>query len=151
MSGSTSAAAKLTLIANPKSRKDWENNQAYYQEKFFSRKQKQVLKEAKRKEEIAWKEIDVRQQNGLCNSLFYTSANGDKNVKRANWKHTAESLAIFQNSLQNLEDNTDTHDWEENLCGTAEVAASENVINLKGNVCIVGVSSEVVDSWEDLC
>ena len=62
MSGSTSAAAKLTLIANPKSRKDWENNQAYYQEKFFSRKQKQVLKEAKRKEEIAWKEIRFSNQ-----------------------------------------------------------------------------------------
>ena len=47
MSSIANSSQKLTLIENPKTRKDWENNKAYYQQKFFTEKQKKDEKTMK--------------------------------------------------------------------------------------------------------
>lgn len=143
---SATTTTKLTLIANPKTRKDRENNQAYYQDKFFSKKQKQVLKETKRKEEIAWKDIDVRQQNGTNGNLSGGTAKSNKCLQRQNWEYTKESLKIFQTNLNNPIVNTGVVDDEKDL--TDPINA--NVSNVPETVSI-NLNNEVVDSWEDLC
>jgi hypothetical protein len=135
---------KLTLIANPKTHKDRENNKAYYQEKFFSKKQKEQLKETKRKEDIAWKDIGVRQQNGTNGCLSAGVSKNNKCVQKQNWEYTKESLKIFHANLNNLNVNTSKDDCEKGLPLSSELNASivPEIVSIK--------STEVVDSWEDL-
>ena len=140
----SATTAKLTLIANPKTRKDRENNQAYYQEKFFSRKQKQVLKETKRKEEIAWKEIDVRQQNGTNGNLSGGTAKSNKCLQRQNWEYTKESMMIYHANLNNSSANTE-NDNEIDLTNPIDANVSNDV-----SETVSINSNEVVESWEDL-
>jgi hypothetical protein len=80
--------AELKLIANPKSRKDWENNKQYYRQKFFSKSQLKKVEDDKRKCEIASKVIDQRSNGGGCNALTascyncpdYANANKKRNA-----------------------------------------------------------------------
>lgn len=93
---SSSSSSNISLISNPKTRKDWENNKLYYQQKFFSKSQKNILREMERKTEIALKHISTRQPH-------VSGVNGGKEPefkkKNAAWKYHAESMNLYQKGM----------------------------------------------------
>ena len=139
--------SKLTLIANPRNFAERENNKAYYQAKFFSKSQKESLKEKKRKEEIARKEIAKRQEFGENGGLSFRHTLS-KGKQEENWKYMKERLKIYHESMN--EGRTQTDDpvvpTDEGKCIDAVLPPSE----IRAVVAIEPLSAEVVDSWEDL-
>lgn len=57
-------SSTLTLIEKPKNRSERENNEAYYQQRFFSKNQLRSLEERTRQAEIAHKIISQRDKGG---------------------------------------------------------------------------------------
>jgi len=134
-----SASTKLTLIANPKTFAERENNKAYYQQKFFSKGQKEALKEKKRKEEIARNEIAKRQEFSECGGLCGRNLTG-KSSKKTEWEYKKESLKI---SLGKTNVTTEEHE--------PEIAV---VVSEPSNVSTTNIqllTEVLVDSWEELC
>jgi len=139
MSFSSSAVSpKLMLIDNPKTRKDWDNNKLYYQQKFFSKKQKIVLKETERKQEIALKHISTRQPHvsGVDGGMSCS-----KKAKELNWKYHAEGISIYQ---KNMTENETSGIVEETTLVKSNNTKSEDQSTLQ-------ILSMEVDDWEDLC
>jgi len=143
---SASNSSKLTLIANPRNFADRENNKAYYQAKFFSKGQKESLKEKKRKEEIARKEIAKRQEFGENGGLSGRCALSKKKQEE-NWNYTKESLRIYHERMNEGRTQPDSVvPSDEGKCIDAVLPPSE----IRAVVAIEPLSVEVVDSWEDL-
>ncbi len=160
MSSVTSTQKKLTLIEKPKSRKDWENNKAYYQQKFFSNKQKKDLEERKHKEEMALKEIGKRQEFGSCGILAYRAGGGSKIAERKAWEYKMESMKVVYEKYYNNADNTntpipsgsdvleaevDSHPRDNSNVTECSFPVDNSYLNLHHR------TDEAVDSWEDLC
>lgn len=145
----TARSSKLTLVANPKTRKDWENNKAYYQEKFFSDKQKQVLREKKRKEEAALSEIGKRQEYSTHGTLAYRSGCMSKHAEKEAWKHHLESYKIYYETYHKPQVTTDTTTEEQ----TIQEQEEQTIVNNEDdNDKYININpTVVVDSWEELC
>jgi len=150
----SSQTNKLTLIANPRNFAERENNKAYYQAKFFSKGQKESLKEKKRKEEIMRKEIAKRQEfgenGGLSGRCVFS-----KTKEMKNWEYTKESMKIFHERMNHLSSN-DTHDGNTNTdIVTMEPVETidQGVTSIDGSsiITIKPLTEEEVESWEDLC
>jgi hypothetical protein len=152
MSFSSVGSQRLTLIENPKSRKDWDNNKLYYQQKFFSKKQKDVLKETERKQEIALKHISTRQPHVSGVDGGYSSS---KKTKESDWKYRAESISIFQKQMRKNEN------WNDDCivsCETSSIVEKTNDVDVECNntknenqSTVQIIMSTNVDDWEDLC
>ena len=139
--------SKLTLIANPKNFAERENNKAYYQAKFFSKTQKESLKEKKRKEEIVLKEIAKRHEFG-DNPLVGRNVN-NKSKQMAEWEYKKESLKIFYERM-NIQPGV-----EPSVSVVPDFGEPVVMVDLTPNesvgITITPLSTEEVDSWEDLC
>ena len=137
----SATSQRLTLVENPKTRKDWENNKLYYQQKFFSKNQKDVLKEKERKQEIALKHISIRQPHvsGVDGGMSCP-----KKVRESNWKYRAESISIFQKQMN--DGSTDADNSEENKPVDCNDTKTENKTQY-----IIQITSTNVDDWEELC
>lgn len=137
---SATKSVKLVLIENPKNFKDRENNRMYYQQKFFSKKQKDDLKETQRKQAIAKAIIATRQEYGTCGQLSCRAAGGSKFAEKEAWKYHAESMKVvyekYHKPPSTLEPTSTT---------VEEKPIEEPVIPA------FNFPTEVVDSWEDLC
>jgi hypothetical protein len=146
-----SSKVQLTLIENPKSYKDRENNKAYYQEKFFSKGQKRALNEKNRKEEVARKIIGERQKFGEFGQLYFNSSGGNcEKTKKENWKYTSDGIKLFQDSLKSQSPSDEPpHDnsfgLEDNVV-PPEIPTPMPVIQ----VTLTPLVSQEVDSWEEL-
>jgi len=143
----SSSTSKLTLIANPKNFAERENNKAYYQAKFFSKGQKESLKENKRKEEVVLKEIAKRHEFG-DNPLIGRNVN-NKSKQLSNWEYKKESMKIFYEKM-NIQSGI-----EADVLTPSDVVEPVSTIDLTPNesvgITIKPLSVEEVDSWEDLC
>lgn len=137
--------SKLTLIAIPRNFAERENNKAYYQAKFFSKSQKESLKEKKRKEEIARKEIAKRQEFGENGGLSFRHTLS-KGKQEENWKYMKESLKIYHERMNEGRTQTDPVHTDEGKCIDDVLPPSE----VRAVVAIEPLSAEVVDSWEEL-
>jgi hypothetical protein len=146
----SSATAKLVLIEKPRNFKERENNRMYYQQKFFSKKQKDDLKETQRKQAIAKAIIATRQEFGTCGQLACRAAGGSKFAEKEAWKYHAESMKVvyekYHKPSSTPEPTQETVE-EEPVVQHEEheepVVPVLNVLNIH--------PTEVVDSWEDLC
>lgn len=163
MSSVTIEPKKLTLIEKPKNRKEWENNKAYYRQKFFSNKMKKDLEEKEHKQEVALKEIGKRQEYGTVGIMAYRAGNASKLATRAAWEYKKESMGVVFEKYYKSENNKNT---TMPMSSTLTVIESEidsqpktvNSIEFHGDDSIDNTylnlnqrSNEVVDSWEDLC
>jgi len=63
------SSATLTLIANPKTRKDWENNQKYYRQKHFSKGQLEKFESDKKRVEMIYTQVIAKHGSGENNAL----------------------------------------------------------------------------------
>lgn len=139
--------SKLTLIANPKNFAERENNKAYYQAKFFSKSQKETLKEKKRKEEVVLKEIAKRHEFG-DNPLIGRNVN-NKSKQMADWEYKKESLKIYYERM-NIHPGS-----EPSISVVPDFVEPVVTVDLTPNnsvgITITPLSTEEVDSWEDLC
>jgi len=143
--------SKLTLIANPKNFAERENNKAYYQAKFFSKGQQVCLKEKKRKEEVARKEIAKRHEFG-DNPLVGRNVNS-KSKQLADWEYTKKSLKLYHERM-NIQTGGDEKDVVTSSLDVDESVVTPVVttLNVSDSITtITPLSGEEVDSWEDLC
>ena len=64
------SASSTQLIENPKTRKDWENNQQYYRSKYFSKKELDKVEKDKKTIAHCVKIMTIRSHgDGGCNAL----------------------------------------------------------------------------------
>ena len=123
----SSSSTERTLIANPKRFKDWENNKLYYRERFFSKKQKEVVIEIERKNEIAYKHIATRQPHDSgIDGGFKPKLKKKKPLKNKMDSGEKEDISI-NSSL------------ETSQCPIQFAVVSEGILKFE------------VDDWEELC
>jgi hypothetical protein len=150
----SSATAKLVLIEKPRNFKERENNRMYYQQKFFSKKQKDDLKETQRKQAIAKAIIGIRQEFGQCGQLYSRAAGGSKFAEKEAWKYHAESMKVVYEKYHKPSSTP-----EPTPEPTPETVEDDPVVQHEEHeepvVPVLNVlnihPTEVVDSWEDLC
>jgi len=144
---SVTSSTKLVLIEKPKNFKERENNRMYYQQKFFSKKQKEDLKETQRKQAIVKAIIGIRQEFGASGQLYSRAGGGSKYAEKEAWKYHAESMkVVYEKYHKPLVESTVSNQPEpvaEEPVAEEPVIPTLNVINIH--------PTEVVDSWEDLC
>lgn len=158
MSSIASSSQKLTLIENPKTRKEWENNKAYYQQKFFSCKQKKDEREKKYKLEQAQKIIGERQAYGMCGTLGFRAGHASKAAEKKAWEYKMESMKVEYERYHKKPENTETTITTSNVL-EAEVdshpkdnSANETPFPVDNSyLSLSHRPQEAVDSWEDLC
>ena len=151
----SSSSTKLVLIEKPKNFKERENNRMYYQQKFFSKKQKEDLKETQRKQAIANAVIASRQEYGDCGRLACRSAGGSKFAEREAWKYHMESMkVVYEKYHKPLVEPVVTTQ----LVTTMERIEEETLVQEPIEEPVIPALNihnihpiEVVDSWEDLC
>jgi len=153
---SSTAQKKLTLIETPKTRKEWENNKAYYQQKFFTTHQKKELRENKNKLEQAMKVIGKRQEFGLCGIMHFRSGNDSESAKKRAWQYKMESMHIEYEryykqpatttplKVDILEAEVDTHP-DNSFTPDCSCPTDTSYFDLNNR------TDEIVDSWEELC
>jgi hypothetical protein len=148
---SITSSTKLVLIEKPKNSKERENNRMYYQQKFFSKKQKNDLKEAQRKQAIANAIIATRQEFGTFGELSFRASGGSKHAKKEAWKYHMEGMKVIHEKYHKSLDNSSPIHQSEPILSTVE----EEIVEQDPLIPVLNVlnihSSEVVDSWEDLC
>lgn len=159
MSSIASSSQKLTLIEKPKTRKDWENNKAYYQEKFFSDKQKKDEREKLYKLKQAKKVIGERQAFGICGMLAFRAGHDSEAAEKRSWKYKVESMKLEYERYHKKPENTETTVTTFNIL-QAEVESQPKDNSLTEEtpfpvencyLSLIHRPEEAVDSWEDLC
>lgn len=155
MSSIASSSQKLTLIENPKTRKDWENNKAYYQQKFFTEKQKKDERDKKHKLKQAQKIIGDRQAFGTCGMMAFRAGHESEAAEKRAWVYKMESMKIERERYpipplkketipSVLEAEVNSHPKDDSATETA-FPVDNSYLNLNCR------PEEAVDSWEDLC
>jgi hypothetical protein len=134
------SSSKVTLIANPKSRKDWDNNKLYYQQKFFSKTQQSVLNENTRKADVALKQIAVRQPS----VSGVDGGSQSKKFKLTQWKIHSEGLKTFQQKLTNPDETVNSDNVSD---GLNDIESCKSVTEIETTPTI---TIPEVDDWEDL-
>lgn len=146
----TSSSQKLVLIEKPKNQRERENNKAYYQEKFFSLKQKKDLEERKHAVLLAYKDIDKRQEYGTSGTIcggHSLSVNPTNRRRKAKAIEREVAKAIIARAANNRVEKKNEDSIEEN--GQLNPLLFE--VNTHPHLNIQIQTGEVVDSWEDLC
>jgi hypothetical protein len=156
MSSIANSSQKLTLIENPKTRKDWENNKAYYQQKFFTEKQKKDERDRIHKLTQAKKIIGLRQEYGMCGRLACRAGHDSEAAEKRAWAYKVESMKIEHERYHKKPVNTETTSniLEAEVDSHPNGGNSETETPFPVDNCYLNLThrpEEAVDSWEDLC
>jgi hypothetical protein len=148
-SSSSSSSQKLVLIEKPKNQRERENNKAYYQQKFFSLKQKRDLEERKHAVLLAYKDIDRRQEYGTSGTIC---GGHSLSVNPCNRRRKAKAIEreVAKAILARAAANNCVKEKEEEG-GQLNPLLFEVNTHPHSQLNIQLSPGEVVDSWEDLC
>lgn len=149
MSLLTFSSKKLVLIEKPKNQRERENNKAYYQEKFFSLKQKRDLEERNHAVLLAYKDIDKRQELGTHGTMGggqSLTVNKNNRGRKAKAIEREVSKAIIARAATNHVKKND----EDNIEETGQLNQLLFEVNTHPHLNIQLQTGELVDSWEDL-
>ena len=145
----TSSSQKLVLIEKPKNQRERENNKAYYQQKFFSLKQKRELEERKHAVLLAYKDIDKRQEYGTSGTIC---GGHSLSVNTTNRRRKAKSIEreVAKAITARAANNSVEHKKEDDIEETEQLNPLLFEVNIHPHLNIQLQTGEVVDSWEDL-
>jgi len=152
--GSSSSSQKLVLIEKPKNQRERENNKAYYQEKFFSLKQKRDLEERKHAVLLAYKDIDKRQEYGTSGTIcggHSLSVNPSNRRSKAKAIEREVAKAILARAAAAATNPVEHKKKQEEEGGQLNPLLFEVNTHPHPHLNIQLQTGEVVDSWEDLC